>query len=353
MATDARLSQAKLLGKWGELGDELKAFGVVLAIALILPGAATAAQNVGFQRVTVPDPEGKPLDVGIWYPSESEATAAPLGMFTQVVATDGPVSGNRLPLILISHGTGGWLGSHYDTALALARAGFVAAAVTHTGDSFADQSYAGNRIDLTDRPRQIHVLLDYVLNTWKDHAHLDPERIGMFGFSLGGFTTLVEIGGTPDLSRMAQLCKTRPEAPECVFVKQRHGDQLEVPAKKPAWRHDAQIKAAVVAAPAVGFLFEGGGLKQVTVPVQLWEALKDYQAPNEWNSEVVRRELPKPPDEHVVPGLGHFVFLAPCSPALRKASPAICIDPPEFDREEFHGSFNRTIVTFFLTQLKS
>ncbi len=49
----------------------------------------------------------------------------------------------------------------------------------------------------------------------------------MFGFSLGGFTSLVEIGGTPELTRMALLCSTRPNAPECVFIKKIHGDQLE------------------------------------------------------------------------------------------------------------------------------
>jgi len=116
--------------------------------------------------------------------------------------------------------------------------------------------------------------------------------------------------------------------------------------------HDGRIKAAVIAAPAVGFLFEGGGLKQVSVPVELWRASNDHQAPDVWNSGIVRKELPKPPDEHVVPGVDHFVFLAPCSEALAKAAPSICTDPPGFSREEFHASFNRAVVGFFSTELK-
>jgi predicted dienelactone hydrolase len=196
------------------------------------------------------------------------------------------------------------------------------------------------------------VALDYLLGSWKDHAQLDLERIGMFGFSLGGFTTLVMIGGTPDLAQMGKLCATRPDAPECVFVKQRHGDQLESPATPPVWVHDGRIKAAVIAAPAVGFLFEGGGLKQVSVRVELWRASNDHQAPDAWNSEIVRKELPKASDEHVVPGVDHFVFLAPCSQALAKAAPSICEDPPGFSREEFHDKFNRTLTTFFSTELK-
>jgi hypothetical protein len=48
---------------------------------------------------------------------------------------------------------------------------------------------------------------------------------------------------------MAQLCSTRPEAPECTFIAQRHGDQLEPASVQPACVHDARIKSAIVAAP--------------------------------------------------------------------------------------------------------
>src|SRR6202041_321738 len=174
----------------------------VMALATLLT-AAKPAISVGFQQVSCPDPAGKPLAVAIWYPSDSPAVDSPLGMFVQSVATDAPVSGKQLPLVLISHGTSGSLASHYDTALALAKGGCVVAALTHTGDNTGDQSYTGNRIDLIDRPLQSHVVLDYLLDKLKNHSQIDPERIGMFGFSLGGFITLVEIGGTPDVARLA------------------------------------------------------------------------------------------------------------------------------------------------------
>ena len=169
----------------------------------------------------------------------------------------GALTGNRLPLVLISHGTSGSLASHYDTALELARAGFVVAAVTHAGDNSQDQSYVGNRLDLIERPRQIKCVLDYLLGAWQEHNRLDPACIGIFGFSLGGFTALVAIGGTPDLQRIPQFCSEKPEAPECRFIREHHGDQLdEVPTSEPTWIHDARIKAAVVAA---GFAAVGTG----------------------------------------------------------------------------------------------
>jgi predicted dienelactone hydrolase len=308
---------------------------------------APAFGIVGFQRLSVPDPPGKALSVAVWFPSTGKPVSMSVGPFQQTVAPDGTITGTGLPLVLISHGTGGSEGSHYDTALALASEGFVVVALTHTGDNYVDQSYAGNRMDLTDRPRQVSVVLSYMLTSWTHHDRLDAARLGMFGFSLGGFTTLVEAGGIPDVSRMRELCTKRPAAPECLFIKQRNGDQLSLDTLTPAWTHDKRVKAAVVAAPAVSYLFGPGSLKDVKIPIQLWLASNDNQAPDAWNTALIRQELPKPPEEHVVTGAGHYAFLPPCNEALAKQAPQICADDPRFDRHAFHRDFNREVVAFF------
>jgi predicted dienelactone hydrolase len=326
-----------------------KTLTAISILLLILGDASHAA--VGFQQLTVPDPEGKPLAVGTWYPSRGPIADLPVGQFRQAVVLDGPVLGSKLPLVLISHGTGGGLASHYDTALALANAGFVVAAVTHTGDNYADQSYAGNRVDLTDRSRQIRRVLDFLLKEWSQHQQVDATKIGIFGFSLGGFTALVEAGGTPDLTLMAQLCSSKPGAPECSFIQQRKGDQLKPSTTPPVWIHDPHIKAAVIAAPAASYLFAAGGLRQVRIPVQLWRAENDEQAPNAWNSDIVAQGIPQLAEEHTVPRAGHFVFLAPCSEVLASQAPQICGDAPGVDRLEFHRQFNQSVVAFFRAAL--
>ena len=80
--------------------------------------AATPAFSVGFVQVTVPDPNGPPLEAGIWYPSDTPASSQRLGLYTQTVAMGGAVAGRGLLLVVVSHGTGGSLEGHYDTALA-------------------------------------------------------------------------------------------------------------------------------------------------------------------------------------------------------------------------------------------
>jgi len=320
-------------------------------IALLSARASFA--SVGFQQLAVPDGERSPLSVAVWYPSADASSAQPLGMFTQTVALNGVVSGRRWPLVVISHGNGGSSSSHYDTALTLAAAGFIVAALTHTGDNSADQRYAGNRTDLIDRPRQVTRLVDYMVAEWAGRDHVDGSRIGIFGFSLGGFTAIVAIGGTPDLRRMALLCSAKPDAPECVFIRQRHGDQLDPISVDPVWIHDPRIKAAVIAAPAVGFLFGPGSLRDVGVPIQLWRAENDRMAPDAWNASIVRQELSQPVENRVVKGADHFVFLAPCSETLARLAPQVCRDAPGIDRVAFHTEFNRAVAEFFRRCLRT
>ena len=318
----------------------------VVAIGLLLLLVRASASEVGFRQIQVPDVPGKPLAAGVWYPSSGQASTQTVGPFEQDVILNGPIAGTNLPAIFFSHGTAGSLASHYDTALALARAGFVVVAITHNGDNGQDQSYTGNNINLIERPRQLEQVIHFILSDWTDRSRLDPERVGLFGFSLGGFTVLVEGGGMPDLGRIKQLCEERPAAPECDFIRKRRGDMLTPIANAPAWVHDARIRAAVVAAPAVAYLFPPGGLRQVKMPVQLWRAAADQNAPDAWNSAVVAAGLPVA-ELHTVPNANHYAFLPPCTDTLRQFAAFICADEPGFDRAGFHRQFNREVVAFF------
>lgn len=93
---------------------------------------------------------------------------------------------------------------------------------------------------------------------------------------------------------------------------------IDVPAPPTAatWVHDARIKAAVVAAPALGFTFTPAGLSAVSVPVQLWRAEEDEILPHPNYAQAVYEALPRKPDYHVVPNAGHFAFVPPYSEAL-------------------------------------
>src|SRR5690349_17578992 len=144
-------------------------FLVMLAALWLVAGAAQAG-TVGFQTVSIPVPGDTPTAAAIWYPADAPERDVPLALFRQSVASDAPIAGRNHPLVVISHGTGGALVDHYDTAIALARAGFVVAAITHTGDTRGDRSRS---LRITERPAQLIRAIDYMTAEWPGHDTID------------------------------------------------------------------------------------------------------------------------------------------------------------------------------------
>lgn len=327
---------------------------VLIAIAILVCGLAGAAfltalrseHPVGFQVTRATGTDSQPFGVGVWYPTQAHPRPTTLlGPLLLDVAPDAPISGHDLPLVVISHGNGGGPGSHADLALALASAGYVVAAPMHTGDNYADQSAVGSVFLFSGRNRQLHATIDYMLTNWQGHDQIDPERIGAFGFSAGGFTVLTAVGAQPELRIVAVHCAESPEF-ACDVLRQAHSPLLDpdTPSVGDAFLHDTRIKAAVVAAPGLGFSMGPNGLANVRVPLQLWSADHDMSVPYATNTRLVREALGPRVEFHSVPGAGHFSFLAPCG-VLKP--PGICSDPGPFDRKAFHENMNASVVAFF------
>ncbi|TDN61837.1 dienelactone hydrolase [Paraburkholderia sp. BL10I2N1] len=322
----------------------------VISTLFALLAAPAGAADVGFEEVKIANGAEPPLTAGVWYPTNAPATSHSLGNFTQTVAPDAPIAGHGLPLVVMSHGGGGSYDGHYDTALALAHAGFVAAAVSHAGDTFDDQSQV---LQLWRRPAQLHRLVDYMLAEWPWRERLDAARVGAFGFSNGGFTVLVAAGGVPDLSEIAPYCEAHADHDLCVALQHAGVDPhfgADIPAG--AWVSDRRINAAVSAAPAFGFAFGRAGLSSVRIPIQLWRAANDRHQPHPYYEEAVRANLPRTPEYHVVANAGHYDFLPPCDARLSRNAPDVCNSLPDFDRAEFHEQFNAAVVHFFQATLR-
>jgi predicted dienelactone hydrolase len=316
----------------------------IAALAALLIAAATPAFSAGFQMVSIPDGDRPALEAGVWYPSDAVASPQALGPYQQTVAPGGALTTRKAPLIVISHGSGGAFANHYDTALALAEAGFVVVAATHTGDNYQDQS----GFTRLDRPRHIKAAIDYMLSSWPGHDVIDPERIGVYGFSAGGLAALVATGGIPDASRIESYCLAHPEEWACQKTKEHPRNASDEPV---VLVHDPRIKAAVIAAPAVGYAFTAEGLSQVKAPIQLWRGERDEILPHPRHAQNVYDNLPIKPEYHVVPKAGHFVFVTPCPASLASAVPMICHDMEGFDRAAFHKEFNAAVVAFFKAKL--
>ncbi|KQW57653.1 alpha/beta hydrolase family protein [Variovorax sp. Root411] len=313
--------------------------------------SATLAQAAGFSTIEIPaDQEGPALRGGVWTPCAAVAGEIKVGPYAIQGVRDCPVAGSRLPLIVLSHGYGGSYLGHHDTAQALADAGFVVAAISHSDDNAQVRGRPGDKISaLATRTTDIKRLIDHMLQQWPAHDRLAADRIGFYGFSRGGYTGLVLAGARPDFERLPPLpsspCTTAPESPACALMRQRFQELLASPLV-----HDTRIKAAVIADP-LSMVFDANGLKNVTIPIQLWASTYGGDGVTPESVAAVRRNLPVAPDWRVVEKAAHFAFLAPCTPALLEAMPEICRDGPGFDRVAFHAAFNAEVLAFFRQHL--
>ncbi len=304
--------------------------------------AATLAHAAGFSFIEVPaDTDGPALRGAVWSPCLAPAGKIALDPLVIDGVKDCPVAGTRLPLVVVSHGTGGSFLGHHDTAATLADAGFVVAAISHPGDNFQDLSRQGYLSAFATRPVDMRRLIDYMLGAWPGHSRLDANRIGIFGFSRGGYTGLVAIGGIPNYALRMDLCPPTSVIPLCGEIRR---NELPPPPVR-----DRRIKAAVIVDPLS--VFDAEGLKQVAAPVQLWASAYGGDGVTPDSVAAIRRDLPAPPDWHVAANAAHFAFLAPCTPAMANTLSDVCRDGPGFDRTAFHAEFNAEVLAFFRRQL--
>lgn len=319
----------------------LPKFIVAAALCLMVAGA----QAAGIRLIDVPaDSAGPALTGAVWSPCamalqevEVEGTALP-------AVKDCPISGDKLPLVVISHGRGGSFIGHHDTAETLADAGFIVAAINHPGDTSTDLSRSDDLASFIERPTDIKRLIDYLLQASSVATKVDAQRIGFFGFSRGGYTGLVLIGANPDWATVAQFCGQSPSH-ACEQV--RHKEFTTQPLT-----HDARIKAAVIADPLT-IMFSRDNYAAITVPVQLWQSERGGDGVFPHNVEVAAKSLPAPHEYRSVPNSAHFAFLAPCPPAALNEKPDLCTDASGFDRVAFHKEFDAAILAFLRQHLRA
>jgi predicted dienelactone hydrolase len=197
---------------------------------------------------------------------------------------------------------------------------------------------------LRRRPADIKRTIDFMLGAFPDAARVDPQRIGFYGFSQGGYTGLVVGGANPDFNKLPPRCADA-KALNC-----------PPPSGQPARRnlppesliHDPRIKAIVVADPLSVVFQRADSVKDVKIPLQLWGSQHGGSGVSPGDVARLASLLPEKPDLRVVPNAVHFSFLTPCPPQSRNE---VCTDAPGFDRVAFHKMFNAEVLAFFRARL--
>lgn len=170
---------------------------------------------VGHRTITVTDDNrpGRSFPADVWYPADPAATsgATPaeysflpgLGYTSDVSFTDAPAADGEFPLLVYSHGGGGfrWVATYYTEFMA--SKGYVVIAPDHPGSTALDQ-LSGRGVEAPtnayERPGDITATIDAALAADADAAdglagRINDELIALSGHSWGGYTSIATVSG--------------------------------------------------------------------------------------------------------------------------------------------------------------
>ena len=236
-----------------------------LAIGTARYDLPVGARTIGV-RLWYPARAAKPGTRAEVYRHTARLASAPPYPITEQGSAVGKAAalGGSYPLLVMSHGFGGWDTHMSQLAEALASHGYVIAAIDHRDAPFTDvPSFLGsfgavlvNRAD--DQRAVLRRLLAGQLGAADVVAETDHASIGLIGYSMGGYGALTTAGAALD-----------PQAPALA--------QLPGPARQLAVRADVElagrIKAVVALAPwgaqPSARAWSDDGLRGLTAPLLL------------------------------------------------------------------------------------
>ena len=275
---------------------------------------------VGIRTLRVIDePKDVAFPVVVMYPTRVPSAPVTFGPYPMEAALDAPIDEGSFPLVVISHGSGGYPLLYRTIGAYLARHGYVVALPEHPGNNRDDNALNGTVENLVNRPRHIRLTIDAVSAEAHFKNRVQPDTTAVIGHSMGGYTALAVAGGRPWTEK---------------------GEKVAV-------EPDGRVKALVLLAPATAWFMPEDALSKVNIPILLLVAEHDPFTPR-WQGELV---LDGVPDRsrvtyRVIENAGHFSFLSPFPRAMRSTKFPPSVDPEGFDREKFHVELNAEVLAF-------
>ena len=326
---------------------------ILASLATLLIAAHAHAFEAGWMQIQVAGatPDAPTTTVALYYPTLAAPRAIAMGPFALNVAIGGKPVDKVKALILLSHGIGGSELGHSVLAQALARNGYLVAALRHPGDNWQDRSLVEKTPEryFDERPRQASRVIDAILAdpAWKDRIATDSQgpRVGALGHSAGGYTVLALAGARPDLSRMRKHCLAEAsEDPIFCGMSRSPASMPPLPAATPSLK-DERVRAVVAMAPA-GVPLTAESLAAVRPATMIYEAELDRFLVPRFHAEWVASNLPAP-NLHRVPNAWHFAFMDTPSMSIPSPDGDVAANPPGFDRDAFLKQLGTEITAFF------
>lgn len=327
--------------------------GALAITGLSLSPREAVADEAGWRRFTVPGTaDAEAIPVALYYPTQAPSQAVTMGLFTANVAIGASPSQTVRGLIVLSHGTGGSEVGHSSLAEALARRGYLVAALPHPGDNWQDRSLWSKAPDryFIERPAQVSRVIDALLADpdWKDRIATDAQgpRIGAVGHSAGGYTVTALAGGQADLRRIGEHCRD-DAAQDPIFCSMVRPSGPATPPPSIPPTVDTRMRAVVAMAP-FGVAFTASSLANIRIPLLVYAAERDRWLVPRFHADWIARNVPNAEFQSVA-NAWHFAFLDPPSGPIPTIDGDAAADPPGFDRRAFLARLQAEIPAFFDT----
>ena len=311
----------------------------------------------------------RPMASVIWFPTDSAAQEEPWLIGNRIfpffragwAIPDAELSARveRYPLVVLSHGTGGAAAQLSWLAETLAAGGYLVAAVNHHGNTAIEEKTPHGFFLWWERAKDLQRLIDQVLEDELFGARIDRSRIGAAGFSLGGYTVLELAGARTDLGQIERYCAGRDDDPSCKLPPEAPFSRADLERhveNDPRFRasmadqglsyRDPRVRSVVAVAPAAGMALTEQSLEQISVPTLILVGDRDSTAPAASNASRLAALIPGA-RLTVLPGVGHYTFLAECGIAGRVAASLICVDEDGVSRREIHQRVAKDAREFF------
>ncbi|MDR3518675.1 MAG: hypothetical protein P4M00_22995 [Azospirillaceae bacterium] len=341
----------------------------LILLASLATAPACAADAIGFRLLALPGTaEHRALDVALWYPAADSATPPTMlgdnaAFVGRAVVRDAPAAPGHWPLVVISHGLGGNWTNQIWLAGDLVRHGFVVAAPNHPGTTSRDLRPLASA-PLWERPRDISHVIDALLAEPTASGMIAPQRVGIIGHSLGGWTAIEIAGGRFDPRRFDADCAVQSDLAACKYASQPDGDTgrraTDAAMLTRSWK-DPRVKAVVTLDLGLARGFDPASLAAIDIPVLVVAAGRHTaDMPAALESGFLVAHLPGGTPFVAIDDAAHFSFLPVCkagAAALLEADHPgdgiICQDGNGRDRMAIHDQVAATVIPFLARSLQS
>jgi len=341
----------------------MKGISLIIITVFVIRGSGIGQNyNIGELTLNLTDStRNRPIKTELWYPAQDTGSTnlriTELPFILEPTIRDARFMNQRVPLIVLSHGTGGNRFSLAWLAISLVKHGYIVAAPDHWGNTF-DNRIPEYFVRYWERPLDISFIINQILKDENYSRYIDNSKIGAVGFSFGGYATIALAGAVINCNLLKGNARTKEGKKEFNIPElgdlRKLIDKLSCDGSKGINLKDNRITAFVALAPALGLGFASNEqTKNIQSPLLIIGNEHDQIAPVISNARNYNSIIESSKYIELKGKIGHYIFLNEANKDLKKEAGKYYADDKGVNRKLIHLYVGNLIIEFFDSNLKN